>query len=349
MPMRGGAIHDAKAPGSCTGRIRPSTNRLSSADGSIVSLRACHCSPVSTLPSVSAWIAANSPMRRLNATCGRVMRNSNPGPLDHPVPARHAGAGILHIVVAQPHVQRRQRRHVLLHDRAVAQPQHRIGRAGQQVIVGQPVLAIASLQAGVERVRGIGADLVAEQIERQREMQIGLLLQRRQIDHAERAHPLDIRRIVDAGVAHRLAGALNDALHAGLADEHVVRFLGQHEAAGARQRIEARLRQRRQLHLAVAVGEEREHEERQPVRRRLVERAQHARTVLIAGTAAQQFLRLLAPVAAEVFLQQIDHGPEMAAFLDIHLEQVAQVVERRRGAPRDGAAARPWPVRYRPG
>ena len=36
----------------------------------------------------------------------------------------------------------------------------------------------------------------------------------------------------------------HDAADAGLADEHVVRFLGQHEAAGARQRIEARLRQR---------------------------------------------------------------------------------------------------------
>ena len=50
-----------------------------------------------------------------------------------------------------------------------------------------------------------------------------------------------------------------------------------------------------------------------------------------AGAAAQQFLGFLAPVAAEIFLQQIDHRPEMAAFLDIHLEQVAQVVERGRG------------------
>src|SRR5579859_3757546 len=46
--------------------------------------------------------------------------------------------------------------------------------------------------------------------------------------------------------------------------------------------------------------------------------------------AGQQLLRLLAPVAAEIGVQQIDHGPEMPAFLDIDLEQVAQVVERRR-------------------
>ena len=72
---------------------------------------------------------------------------------------------------------------------------------------------------------------------------------------------LDVVRVVDAGRLHRLAGALDDAADAGLADEHVMRFLGQHEAAGARQRIEARLRQAFELHLAVAIGEEREHEE----------------------------------------------------------------------------------------
>ena len=137
--------------------------------------------------------------------------------------------------------------------------------------------------------------------------------------------------IGDAGRLHRLAGALHDAADAGLADEHVVRFLGQHEAAGARQRIEAGLRQRVQLHLAVAVGEIGEHEERQPVRRRLVEGAEHARRIRVAGAAAQQIVGLLAAVAAEIFLQQIDHRPEMAAFLDIDLEQVAHVVERGRG------------------
>ena len=121
------------------------------------------------------------------------------------------------------------------------------------------------------------------------------------------------------------------AADAGLADEHVVRFFGQHEAAGARQRIEARLRQAFELHLAVAVGEEGEHEERQPVRRRLVEGAEHARLVGVAGAALQQLVGLLAAVAAEIFLQEIDHRPEVAAFLDIDLEQVAHVVERRRG------------------
>ena len=111
----------------------------------------------------------------------------------------------------------------------------------------------------------------------------------------------------------------------------MMRLLGQHEAAGARERIEARLGQRAELKLAVAVGEEREHEERQPVRRRFVERAEDARVVGVAGTALEQRFRLLAAVAAEMRVQQVHHRPQVAAFLDVDLEQVAQVVERRTG------------------
>ena len=51
----------------------------------------------------------------------------------------------------------------------------------------------------------------------------------------------------------------------------------------------------------------------------------------LAGAAPQQFVGLLAAVAAEIFVQEIDHRPQMAAFLDIDLEQVAHVVERGRG------------------
>ena len=72
---------------------------------------------------------------------------------------------------------------------------------------------------------------------------------------------LDVVGVFDAGRLHRLAGALDGAADAGLADEHVMRFFGQHEAAGARQRIEAGLRQAFELHLAVAIGEEGEHVE----------------------------------------------------------------------------------------
>ena len=199
------------------------------------------------------------------------------------------------------------------------------------MVVVDLVFEIAALEPGLERVGGVGRQLAAEQVQGQREVEIGPLLHRRQVDDAERAHPCDVVRVVDPGLAHRRAGRFEDAADARLADEHVVRFLGQHEPAGARQRVEPRLRQRVQLHLAVAVGEEGEHEEREPIRRRLVERAEQARAVAVARAAAQQVLGLLAPVAAEIFLQQVDHRPQVARLLDIDLEQVAQIVERGRG------------------
>ena len=48
--------------------------------------------------------------------------------------------------------------------------------------------------------------------------------------------------------------------------------------------------------------------------------------------AFEHLVGLLPTVAPEIGVEQIDHSPEMAAFLDIHLIQVAQVIERRRGA-----------------
>ena len=127
----------------------------------------------------------------------------------------------------------------------------------------------------------------------------------------------------------QLAGALENAAHAALADEHVVRFFGEHEPRRARQRIERAFRQRQQLRLAVAVGEHREGEEVEPGVDRLVEGLEHARRVVVAAAAFEQRLGLLAAVAPEVRVQHVDHGPEMAAFLDVDLEQVAQVVEAR--------------------
>ncbi|MGF6877471.1 hypothetical protein OKW35_006950 [Paraburkholderia sp. MM5477-R1] len=87
----------------------------------------------------------------------------------------------------------------------------------------------------------------------------------------------------------------------------------------------------RQLELAVAVGEVREHVEREPVRRFLVERAENARVVLVARATAEQGFGFLTTVAAEVAMQQVHHRPQVAAFLDVDLEQVAKIVQRRRG------------------
>ena len=93
----------------------------------------------------------------------------------------------------------------------------------------------------------------------------------------------------------------------------------------------AALAQRGELELAVAVGEVGEQEERQPVRRRLVEGAEDPRVVVVAGVALEHLVGLVAAVAAEVAVQQVHHRPQVAALLDVDLEQVAHVVEARRG------------------
>ena len=106
-----------------------------------------------------------------------------------------------------------------------------------------------------------------------------------------------------------------------------MRFLGEHEARRPRERIEARLGERAQLVFAVAIGEIREHEEREPIGGLLVERAQDPRVVGIARASREQRFGLLAAVAAEIRMQQIHHRPQVSAFFHVHLKQVAQIVE----------------------
>ena len=68
---------------------------------------------------------------------------------------------------------------------------------------------------------------------------------------------------------------------------------------------------------------------------------------IVAGAPLEQLLGLLAAITAEVRVQQVDHRPQVPAFLDVDLEQVAAVVHagRTRSAV---AAARRWPARYPP-
>jgi hypothetical protein len=58
----------------------------------------------------------------------------------------------------------------------------------------------------------------------------------------------------------------------------------------------------------------------------LVEGAEDAWVVLVAAAALEQGFGFFTAVAAEVLVQQVDHGPQVAAFLDVDLEEVAQVV-----------------------
>src|SRR3989449_4778621 len=202
-----------------------------------------------------------------------------------------------------------------------------IGRVLQPVVVVLLGLFEAPLQAHRVEVRGVRRDLGAEKVERDRVVEVEVLLERRQVDRAVLPH------VVGPPVAHQLARALHDTPHAGLAHEHVVGLLGQHEPAGSRQRVEAALGEARELVLAVAVREVREHEVGEPVERLLVEGAEDARLVRVARPPLERRLRLLAAVPTEVGVEEVHHRPEVSALLDVDLEEVAQVVERGAGAP----------------
>jgi hypothetical protein len=62
-----------------------------------------------------------------------------------------------------------------------------------------------------------------------------------------------------------------------------------------------------------------------------VEGFQDARVVGVAAVALQQGFAFFAAVLAEVLVQQVHHGPQVAAFFHVDLEQVAQVVLAGRG------------------
>jgi hypothetical protein len=85
------------------------------------------------------------------------------------------------------------------------------------------------------------------------------------------------------------------------------------------------------LELPVTIGEVGEQEEREPVRCALVERAQDAGLVGVAGMTLEHLVGFVATVATEVAVQQVHHRPQVPTFLDVHLEQVAHVVQAGRG------------------
>ena len=171
----------------------------------------------------------------------------------------------------------------------------------------------------------VGRGLAAEQVQADAVVEVQVFL-----NHVERdaAVPGDVAGVV---LAHELCRALHHPVHARGAHEHVVRLFLEHELTRPRQRVERALLQRAELVLPVPVGEVGEHEERQPVRGLLVERAEDARRVRAAGVAQQQRLGLVPAGPAEVGVQQVHHGPQVPALLHVHLEQVAQVIQAGRG------------------
>src|SRR5215831_4265923 len=240
---------------------------------------------------------------------------------NHLVPPRHAAGAVRHVVVAQSLVQGDEGR-LLAHDDAVAvELGDLIGGGLELMIVLFLGLLEAPLETGRVKIGGVGGDLRAEEVEGDRAVEVQIPLDGRQVD------PSVLPDVVRLVLPHQFARALDDTHDARLAHEHVVGFLGEHEATRARERIEAALGQARQLVLAVAIGEEAEHEVGEPVRGLLVEGAEDARLVAVPRAALQQGLRLLPPVATEVRVEEVDHGPEVPSLLHVDLEQVAQVVE----------------------
>ena len=111
----------------------------------------------------------------------------------------------------------------------------------------------AALQAAGVIICGVGGNIGAIQIDRDAEMEIDVTLHGFEIDHAHRA---DVGGIADFIFLHHVASALDDSSYARFADEHVMRFFGEHEAASARERIESGFRETAELIFSVAIREE---------------------------------------------------------------------------------------------
>src|SRR5713226_3409946 len=284
-------------------------------------------------------LADDAPVRR-----DAELREAADGPMESPVgqgqlevdavlpddlvPAGDPAGAVGNVVVAEPLVEGDEGRLLAGDDALAVQLGHGIRGLLEQVVVRLLGLLEAALEAHGVEVGGVRRDLRAEEVEGDGAVEVEIALDGRQID------PPVLAQVVRLVLAHDLAGALDDAHDARFAHEHVVRLFGEHEAARARQGVEAALGQAGQLVLSVPIGEEAEHEEGQPVRGLLVEGAEDARLVRVSGAPLEQGIRFLAPVAAEVGVEEIDHGPEVPALLDVDLEDVAQVVERGAGAAR---------------
>src|SRR5712692_7500569 len=203
---------------------------------------------------------------------------------DDLVPPGHPALAVGDVVVAKALVEGDEGRLLAGDDALAVQLGHGIRGLLEQVVVRLLRLLEAALEAHGVEVGGVRRDLRAEEVEGDGAVEVEIALHGRQID------PPVLAQVVRLVLAHELAGSLDDAHDARLAHEHVVRLLGQHEAARARQRIEAALGQAGQLVLAVAIGEEAEQEEGQPVRGLLVEGAEDARLVRVARAPLEQGL-----------------------------------------------------------
>src|SRR2546421_7963862 len=104
------------------------------------------------------------------------------------------------------------------------------------------------------------------------------------------------------------------------------RLFLEHRIHGARQRVERRGGEHRELELAVPVDELRVGEEVEPVVDQLVERPQQS--LALVGASLQQLRRLALSLVAEMAAQQIRHLPAVPHLLGHHAHQRQQIVVR---------------------
>src|SRR5882724_5815415 len=104
--------------------------------------------------------------------------------LDDLVPAVHPALAVGDVVVPQPLVERDQRRLLAGDDLLAVEADHRVDPVLQAVIVGLLGLLEAPLEPRGVEVGGIGRDLGAEEVERDRAVEVDVLLQRGQVDPA---------------------------------------------------------------------------------------------------------------------------------------------------------------------
>src|SRR5215470_14107391 len=102
------------------------------------------------------------------------------------------------------------------------------------MIVLELGLAETSFQAARKIIRSVRGNVGAVKIQRNAIVEVQVFLYGLQVDRSQSAN---IRRVIDSVFFHHFTSSLNNPAHAGLADEHVMRFLSQHEAASARKRI----------------------------------------------------------------------------------------------------------------
>ena len=144
---------------------------------------------------------------------------------DDLVPSVESALAVFDVIVAQSLVDGVEGRMLDVLEAFAIGFHHRIGGITQQVIVVQFGLAEAPLEAAGKVVGCVCRELGAEEVDRNREVKIDVAL-----DEIERNSAV-VAQVAAVVLLHQLTSPLHHAADTGFTDEHVVRLLGQHEAA----------------------------------------------------------------------------------------------------------------------